>query len=122
MMKSLTVLGVLVLAAQTTPAMAQQRSAVNDAELRSAVSAAPEADRAAVQQFLQNDRVIEAAKSLGVRSDDLAAKVSRLDNASLSQVAEQTRAANLDLVGGKEYVIISTTAIIIILLILILVT
>jgi hypothetical protein len=75
-----------------------------------------------VQRFLQDDRVTEAASRMGVRTADLAAGVSTLDEAALSQVAERTRAADRDLAGGGETVIISTTAIIIILLVLILVT
>ena len=121
-MKRLMMVGMMVLAAQATPLLAQQRSAVNSAELRSAVTTAPTEDRATVQRFLQNDKVIETAKSMGLRTEDLSARVGQLDDATLTQVAERTRAADLDLIGGQDYVIISTTAIIIILLVLILVT
>ena len=122
MLKRVMMAGVVVLAMQAVPAMAQQRSAVTSAELRSAVTTAPMANRATVQRFLQNDKVIETAKSMGLRTEDLSARVGQLDDATLTQVAERTRAADLDLIGGQDYVIISTTAIIIILLVLILVT
>jgi len=52
---------------------------------------------------------------------ELAAIVSTLDEATLSQLADRTRAADRDLAGGDQ-IVISTTVIIIILLILILLT
>lgn len=122
MMKRMTMVGLALLAMHAVPAAAQQRSAVSSTELRSAVTTASEENRATVQRFLQDDKVIEAAKSMGLRTEDLSARVGQLDDATLSQVASRTRAADLDLIGGQDYVIISTTAIIIILLVLILVT
>ena len=122
MLKSIAVLGILALATPgaSAPLAAQGRSAVSSAELESAVLSAPAANQAAVQRFLQDDRVTEVASRMGVRTADLAAGISTLDEATLSQVAERTRAADRDLAGGDDKIIISTTAIIIALLIIIL--
>ena len=124
MLKHIAVVGFLALATlgPSAPLAAQARSAVSSAELESAVLTAPAANQAAVQRFLQDDRVTEAASSMGIRTAALAARVSMLDEATLDQVAERTRAAYRDLAGGgHSTVVISTTAIIIGLLILILV-
>jgi hypothetical protein len=121
-LKSIAVLGILVVATlgASAPLAAQARSAVSSAELESAVlTAAPATNRAAVQSFLLNDRVTQAASRMGFRTADLAARVSTLDEATLSQVAGRVHAANLDLAGGNDTVVISTTAIIIALLIII---
>ncbi len=122
MLKSIAVLGVLglVLLGGSAPLAAQARSTVSSADLESAVITAPGTDEATVQRFLQDDRVIEAATSMGVRASDLAAGVQTLDASALHQVAERTRASDRQLAGGNQTVVISTTAIIIGLLILIL--
>lgn len=122
MLRFLAAPALAVLVLQAAPLAAQSRSAVSSADLSSAVTDARSANRASILNFLQNDRVIAAAKDLGANIDDLSSKVATLDDATLSSVADRTRAADMGLAGGKEYVIISTTAIIIILLILILVT
>jgi len=121
-LKSLAVLGSLVLATlgASAPLAAQERSAVSSGELESAVLTAPVGNRAAVQQFLQNDRVTQVAGHMGIRMADLATAVASLDDAALSQLAERTRAAERDLAGGDEKIVIGTTAIIIALLVLIL--
>lgn len=115
---------VLVVALQASPGTlaAQDRSSVSGADLQSAITDTRAENSAAILQFLQSDRVIETAKSMGVRTETLSAKVASLDDATLNQVAERTHAAELGLAGGERYLLISTTAIIIILLILILVT
>lgn len=105
----------------TTPLAAQTRSAVSSTELEAAVTRAPAANQEAVQRFLQDSRVTEIATKLGIKTADLAAAVRMLDEGTLSQVADRTRAADRDLAGGDQ-IIISTTVIIIVLLILILLT
>jgi hypothetical protein len=119
-MLSAPALAVLVL--QAAPLAAQSRSAVSSADLSSAVTESRAADRASILQFLQQGQVIATAKDMGVSTADLATRVATLEDATLSQVAERTRAADLGLAGGAEYLVISTTLIIIILLLLILVT
>ena len=121
MLKSIAVSGILALATlgASAPLAAQTRSAVSSTELESAVLKAPATNRETVQRFLRDSRVTEIAKKMGIQTADLAAGVSTLDEATLSQVAERTRAADRDLAGG-DTVVISTTVIIIVLLILIL--
>jgi hypothetical protein len=114
-------IAVLATAGATTPLAAQARSAVSSAELEAAVVKAPAANQEAVQAFLRDSRVTEVAAKLGLRTAELSAAVSALDEATLKQVADRTRAADRDLAGGDQ-IIISTTVIIIILLILILLT
>jgi len=120
-LKSIAVSGILALATlgASAPLAAQTRSAVSSTELESAVLKAPATNRETVQRFLRDSRVTEIAKKMGIQTADLAAGVSTLDEATLSQVAERTRAADRDLAGG-DTVVISTTVIIIVLLILIL--
>jgi len=105
----------------TTSLSAQAQSTVSSSELESSVTTAATPNRASVQQFLQNPRVMEQATRLGVNPADLSARVGTMDEGALKDIAARTRAANFDLAGGDQVVIISTTALIIILLILILV-
>ncbi len=123
MLKFIAVSGILALATlgTSTPLAAQARTAVSSTELESAVLKAPAANQEAVQRFLRDSVVTEVATKLGIRTADLAAVVSTLDEATLSQVADRTRAADRDLAGGDQ-IIVSTTVVIIILLILILLT
>ncbi len=95
MLKSVAVLGALALVTlgMSAPLAAQSQSAVSSSELESAVLSAPATNQATVQNFLQNDQVIGVANSMGVSTADLAVRVSTMDEASLSQVAERTRAA-----------------------------
>jgi len=123
MLKGMAVPGLLaVLAMSATASLsAQAQSTISSSELESSVTTAATPNRASVQQFLQNPRVIEQAGRLGVNPADLSARVNTMDESALRDIAARTRAANLDLAGGDQVVIISTTALIIILLILILV-
>lgn len=123
MLKGLAVPGLLaVLAVSAIPTLsAQTTSTVSSSTLESSVTSAPAPNRASVQQFLQNPRVMEQASRLGVDPAQLSARVGTMDEVALSDIAARTRAANAGLAGGDQVVIISTTAIIIILLILILV-
>jgi hypothetical protein len=121
MLKSIAVLGSLALVLSASePLAAQARSVVSSAELETAVASAPAGNQATVQHFLQDPRVAEVAGTMGIRISDLAAGVSTLDDAALSQLAERTRAADRDLAGGDGKVLISTTVIIIALLVVIL--
>ena len=123
MLKGMAVPGLLaVLAMSATASLsAQAQSTITSSELESSVTTAATPNRASVQQFLQNPRVIEQATRLGVNPADLSARAGTMDEAALKDLAARTRAANLGLAGGDQTVIISTTALIIILLILILV-
>lgn len=122
MLKYTAIIGILTLASLggSAPLAAQARSAVRGSELESAVLAAPATNQAAVQQFLRDDRVIEAAAGIGVNAADLATRVSTLDDATLRQVAARTRADNRGLAGGDQRVVLGTTAILLIIIIIIL--
>ena len=111
----------LAAAGATTPLAAQTRSAVSSTELETAVTRAPAANQEAVQRFLRDSRVNEIAAKLGIKTADLAAAVRTLDEGTLSQVADRTRASDRDLAGGDQ-IIVSTTVVIIVLLVLILLT
>lgn len=123
MLKLIAVSAIVMLttAGASAPVAAQTRSAVSITELESAVLKAPAPNQKAVQRFLQDSRVNEVAAKMGIQTSELAAIVSTLDEATLSQLADRTRAADRDLAGGDQ-IVISTTVIIIILLILILLT
>lgn len=123
MLKHIAVSAVVMLATMgtSTRVAAQARSAVSSAELEASVLAAPATNKEAVQRFLRDSLVNEVAAKMGIRTADLAVIVSTLDEATLAQVADRTRAADRDLAGGDQ-VVISTTVIIIVLLILILLT
>lgn len=122
MLKYVAVFGVLAFAAMGTsaPLAAQAQSAVSSSELESAVVATPGTNQATVQQFLQDQRVIGVANSMGVSTADLSNRVSSMDETTLSQVAERTRAADLNLAGGDQKIVLGTTALLLIIIIIIL--
>lgn len=125
MSKHLAIPGILafVVLSSAAPVAAQGRSAVSGAELEKAVlarSAQQTGNRETVQRFLQTDAVRQQAARMGVTSEDLAAKVATLDAATLSDLAERTRAADQQLAGG-DTIVISATVVIIVLLIIILI-
>jgi hypothetical protein len=122
MLRILSASAVAVLVLQATPLAAQGRSTVSTGDLRAAVIDIRSENQATVLRFLQQDRVIQTAKDMGVSTADLSGKVALLDDATLNQIADRTQAADLGLAGGAEYLVISTTLIIIVLLLLILVT
>jgi predicted metalloprotease len=121
-LKFVAVLGILGLATLSTsaPLAAQAQSAVSSSDLESAVLAAPASNQATVQAFLQNNQVIGVANSMGVSTTDLSNRVSSMDEVSLSQVAERTRAAEAGLAGGDQTIVLGTTAILLIIIIVIL--
>ncbi len=122
MLKYVAVFGILALATLSTsaPLAAQAQSGVSSSDLESAVVSAPATNQATVQNFLQNEQVIQAAKGMGVNTAELSARVSTMDEGSLSQVAERTRAADRALAGGDQTVVIGTTALLLIIIIVIL--
>lgn len=103
-----------------SPLLGQERSTVSGAELNAAVATNPAPRGEAVRTLLGTAQVQKVAGQLGVSASDLSARTAALDNATLSQLAQQSGVAEQDLAGGSNNVVISTTAIIIGLLILIL--
>ena len=126
MFKQLAVLGTLTMVAlgSASPMSAQDRSSVSGSELETAVvarSSQRAANEAVVQGFLQTERVRSAAAGMGVKTEDLAARVGALDEATLSGLAERTRADERQLAGGSNIVVSSTVIIIALLIIILLV-
>jgi hypothetical protein len=123
--KHLAIPGILavVVLSSAAPMAAQGRSAVTGAELEKAVlsrSAQQTSSQETIQRFLRSEAVRQAGTRMGVNTEDLAAKVATLDPATLSDLAERTRAADQQLAGG-DTIVISATVVIIVLLIIILI-
>jgi len=119
---SLSMLMAVAALGLAAPAFAQNRSAVSGAELDAAVAERPSGVRNAVQEFLTTERAREVANRMGMSVSDVSAAVASLDEASLSQIAEQAGISDEVLAGGADTIVISaTTAIIILLIIIILV-
>ena len=109
--------------ALSTPALAQQRHAVNPATIAGAVDqhvVKQDADRAAIRQALDRSEVQNVAKQMGVDLGRANAAVSTLGGADLERTANAARDVNDALAGGASTVVISTTTIIIVLLVLVL--
>jgi hypothetical protein len=109
--------------ALSTPALAQQRHAVNPATIAGAVDqhvVKQDADRAAIRQALDRPEVQNVAKQMGVDLGRANAAVSTLGGADLERTANAARDVNDALAGGASTVVISTTTIIIVLLVLVL--
>jgi len=102
---------------------AQQRSAVSGADLEAAVlarAARRNESQAVVQRFLRSDGVRRVADGMGITVNDLNDRVATLDEATLNDLADRTRAAERELAGG-DTIVISSTVVIIALLIIILI-
>ena len=118
----LSTIAAIVALGLASPALAQDRSAVSEAELDAAVLVSPAQGGEAVRQFLSTEQVQRLADELGVSATELSASVAAVDNATLARLAQQSRLDEQDLAGGADTIVLSTTAVIIILLILILIT
>jgi hypothetical protein len=113
----------MVFMALSTPALAQQRHAVDPATIAGAVDqhvAKQDADRATIRQALDRPEVQSLAKQMGVDLGRANAAVSTLGAADLERTANAARDVNDALAGGASTVVISTTTIIIVLLLLVL--
>ena len=126
MFNQLAVSGILAAAllGVAVPLHAQARTAVSGSELEAAVAARSTQrteNEGTVRQFLQSDRVRDAANGMGVSTEDLSARVGTADDATLNLLAERTRAGERDLAGGDTLVISGTLVIIILLIIILLV-
>jgi predicted xylose isomerase-like sugar epimerase len=113
----------IVFMALSTPALAQQRHAVDPATIAAAVDqhvVKQDADRAAIRQALGHPEVQSLAKQMGVDLGRANAEVSTLSGADLERAANAARQVNDALAGGASTVVISTTTIIIILLVIVL--
>jgi hypothetical protein len=102
-------------------AWAQQSHVVTTPALKDAVQqrvAQDQADRAALQEFLKQPAVRDAAARAGLSLERAQAAAATLQGDDLHQAANQARTVNAQLTGGDS-IVLSTTTIIIILLVLI---
>jgi hypothetical protein len=106
--------------ALTAPLAAQDRTAVNGAELDAAVVTHSTRREAAVRELLGTTQVQQVAEQMGVSAPDLAARVAALDAATLDQLVQRAGGEERVLAGGANTLVISTTTIIIALLLIIL--
>lgn len=118
---SLSALLSLAVLGTSAPLVAQDRSAVSGAELKSAAVTQSSPRAETVRELLSGDQARKLAVSMGVTAEELAERVDALDAAQLDQLAEQA-GVNESSMRRRGSVVISTTAIIIILLVLILIT
>ena len=123
-LRKLLVAPLVFVIALSSNAFAQQRHAVDPAELAAAVNqhvATQDADRAAVREALGRAEVRQVAEKAGINLDRLAAGIDTMSAADLQRAADAARNVNETLVGGATTVIISATTIIIILLLVLLI-
>ena len=85
-----------------------------------AVANAVSTDTDAVISVLHNAQVREVAERLGLSVTSAEGAVSALSSAELAPLAEQARAADVQLAGGASTVVISTTTLLLVLIIVIL--
>ena len=107
-----------------SPALAEQRHAVDPARLAAAVEqhvAKQDADRAAVREALARPEVQAVAAKIGIDLARSTAAVDTMAGADLARAADAARQVNRQLIGGASSVVISTTTIIIALLVVILI-
>lgn len=117
--------GPLVLVtALSSNAFAQQRHAVDPADLAAAVNqhvASQDANRAAIREALGRAEVREAAERTGIDLDRLAAGIDTVSATDLELAGDAARNVNDALAGGATTLVISTTTIIIVLLLVLLI-
>jgi hypothetical protein len=109
----------------SSPALAQQRSVVNPADMRQAVvdqAQAHEQTRSALRTVVANPQVRAVAARLGLDVTRADGAIATMTPAELERAATPVRDLNERLAGGANTVIISTTTLLLILIIVILVT
>lgn len=123
-MRKLLACVLVVVTAMSSNALAQQRHAVDPAELAAAVNqhvANQDADRAVIREALGRAEVRQVAQRAGINLDRLTSAVDTMSANDLQLAADAARNVNQTLVGGATTLVISTTTIIIALLLLILI-
>jgi hypothetical protein len=110
------VVAAVAVGAATMPLAAQSRSTVDATMLDGAVSVRSDRNRAAVTAALTSPRALAVAGTMGLTADGLASRIASLDDAGMTQVADEV------LAGGDSTIVVSTTAVIIALLLIILLT
>lgn len=117
-------LGLLAAVLASAPVLAQEAHVVTPTELDELVSEradAADADRAALEAFLDRPEVQRIATQAGLDLRTAASAVAVLDEEEAERLAAKARDLDEALAGGQDYVVISTTALIIALLILLII-
>jgi len=123
-LRKLLVVLLVIVTALSSNAFAQQRHAVDPAELAAAINqhvAAQDANRAAIREALGRAEVRQVAENAGIDLDRLTAGIDTMSAADLERAADAARNVNETLVGGATLIISATTIIIILLLVLLIV-
>jgi len=105
-------------------AMAQQRHIVDPADIGQAIAdqaATDQQNRDTVLGVLAQEQVRELADRLGLSVLRAEGAVSTLSSAELAGLAESARAAETQLVGGADPIVISMTTLLLIIIIVILI-
>jgi hypothetical protein len=109
----------------TSSAMAQQRHIADPALMRQALATQALTDqqnRDAVIGVLQRSEVRDLAARLGLNVTRAEGAVSTLGSAELASLADQARAAEAQLAGGSQTIVIGTTTLLLIIIIILLVS
>jgi len=109
----------------SAPALAQQRSVVNPADMRAAVAEQVQTQqqtREALREVLTHADVRAVAEQLGLDVTRADAAIATLTTAELERAAGPVRALSTELAGGANTLIISTTTLLLILIIILLVS
>ena len=121
---SVAVLVIAVFLWNSSAALALQRHIVDSAAMAQAVAAQAAVDqqnRDAVLGLLQRTEVREMADRLGLTVTRAETAISTLDSAQLAQLAGQARAADAQLAGGSQTIVISLTTLLLIIIIVLLI-
>lgn len=109
----------------SSPALAQQRSVVNPAAMRTAVAEQVETQqqtRDALREVLNHADVRAVAEQLGLNLTRADGAIATLTAAELERAAGPVRALSTELAGGANTLVISTTTLLLILIIILLVS
>jgi hypothetical protein len=108
----------------SSSAMAQERHVVDQAAMSQAVAlqaATDSQNREAVLGVLRHTQARELADRLGLSLTRAETAVSTLTSAELAQLADSARAADAQLAGGVDRIVISVTTLLLIIIIVILI-
>jgi hypothetical protein len=108
----------------SSPALAQQRSVVNPAAMRTAVAEQVQTQqqtREALREVLAHADVRAVAEKMGLDVTRADGAIATLTTAELERAAGPVRTLSLELAGGANTLVISTTTLLLILIIILLV-
>ncbi len=123
--RTIAVVCVLSLLFVSSPALAQQRSVVNPAAMRTAVAEQVQTQqqtRDALREVLNHADVRAVAEQLGLDVTRADGAIATLTAAELERASGPVRALSTELAGGANTLVISTTTLLLILIIILLVS